>query len=44
MYSPLYNYWNRGGNSFILAVHCKLLSLTLINEYETRDQLFSFRL
>ncbi len=42
IYTPLQKYWNSEANSFIFAVYWKNLGLTSKDEYETRDQHFSF--
>ncbi len=42
IYTPLQKYWNSEANSFIFAVDWKHLGLTSKDEYETRDQHFSF--
>ncbi len=42
IYSALQKYWNSKANSFIFAVDWKHLGLTSKDEYEMRDQHFSF--
>ncbi len=42
IYSALQKYWNSEANSFIFAVDWKHLGLTSKDEYEMRDQHFSF--
>ncbi len=42
IYTPLQKYWNSEANSFIFAVDWKHLGLTSKDEYEMRDQRFSF--
>ncbi len=42
IYSDLQKYWNSEANSFIFAVDWKHLGLTSKDEYEMRDQHFSF--